>query len=83
MSLFSIISLKYSNFIRIVLWIDCHICDYRLFPWGNSETPKGEHRMNIWQGDFPIENTEDDGYLATCPVSDYKIIRITFQALQC
>lgn len=29
----------------------------RLFPWGNNVTPRGEHRMNIWQGDFPANNT--------------------------
>ncbi len=31
--------------------------------------PKGEHRMNIWQGDFPKENTAEDGYKTTAPVS--------------
>lgn len=29
----------------------------RLFPWGNAPTPKGQHYMNIWQGDFPNTNT--------------------------
>lgn len=43
--------------------------DDRLFPWGNKETPKGEHRMNIWQGAFPEENSKEDGYHATCPVT--------------
>ncbi|RUS77027.1 hypothetical protein EGW08_015207 [Elysia chlorotica] len=41
----------------------------RLFPWGNSLTPKGEHWMNIWQGEFPSSNTEEDGYGTTAPVS--------------
>lgn len=43
----------------------------RLFPWGNNPNPKGEHWMNIWQGDFPVQNTLDDGYLGTAPVSTY------------
>ena len=43
----------------------------RLFPWGNSPMPKGEHRMNIWQGRFPKENTLEDGYLSTGPVDSY------------
>ncbi len=43
----------------------------RLFPWGNKPTPKGEHWMNIWQGDFPLENTLADGYLGAAPVSVY------------
>ena len=29
----------------------------KLFPWGNDLEPDGEHRMNVWQGKFPTENT--------------------------
>lgn len=43
----------------------------RLFPWGNNPTPKGEHWMNIWQGEFPKRNTMEDGFLSTAPVSSY------------
>lgn len=43
----------------------------RLFPWGNNLTPKGEHWMNIWQGDFPNTNTEEDGYGTTAPVTAF------------
>ncbi|XP_063406520.1 formylglycine-generating enzyme-like [Mytilus trossulus] len=41
----------------------------RLYPWGNSENPKKEHWMNIWHGEFPKENTVEDGYDSTCPVT--------------
>ncbi len=41
----------------------------RLYPWGNSEMPKNKHSMNIWQGDFPKENTAEDGFATTAPVS--------------
>ncbi len=41
------------------------------FPWGDEREPGGEHRMNIWQGTFPSENTLADGYLGTCPVDHY------------
>ncbi|XP_066284909.1 formylglycine-generating enzyme-like [Branchiostoma lanceolatum] len=44
----------------------------RLYPWGNNPMPKGEHRMNIWQGKFPEVNTEEDGYVSTAPVTSYK-----------
>ena len=44
----------------------------RLHPWGNKEMPRGEHRMNIWQGVFPTNNTEDDGYAGTAPVDTYQ-----------
>src|SRR5699024_5688147 len=29
----------------------------RAFPWGDELEPDGEHRMNVWQGDFPRHNT--------------------------
>lgn len=42
------------------------------FPWGNDrESPDGGHHMNVWQGDFPRDNTLDDGYLTTAPVRTY------------
>ena len=43
----------------------------RLFPWGNKENPRGEHWMNIWQGQFPTTNTLEDGYASTAPVDTY------------
>lgn len=42
------------------------------FPWGNDLHPDGEHRCNIWQGDFPAHNTADDGYRATAPVNAFE-----------
>ena len=39
----------------------------RRYPWGDELEPDGEHRCNIWQGDFPARNTADDGYLGTAP----------------
>ncbi len=41
------------------------------FPWGDEREPGGEHRMNVWQGTFPSENTLEDGYLGTCPVAEF------------
>lgn len=43
----------------------------RLFPWGNTVNPKGKHWMNIWHGQFPNENTKDDGYEMTAPVTEF------------
>lgn len=43
----------------------------RRFPWGNTLTPNGEHRCNVWQGEFPTLNTAEDGYAGTCPVDEY------------
>ncbi|XP_054288992.1 formylglycine-generating enzyme [Macrosteles quadrilineatus] len=43
----------------------------RRYPWGNSVLPKGEHRMNIWQGEFPHNNTAEDGFVSTAPVHQF------------
>lgn len=46
--------------------------EQKRFPWGDELRPEGEHRCNIWQGTFPDENTGDDGYLGTAPVTEYE-----------
>ncbi len=45
--------------------------DGAVFPWGNDLQPAGEHRMNVWQGTFPQQNTLDDGFLGTAPVDAF------------
>ena len=42
------------------------------YAWGDELTPGGEHQCNIWQGAFPDDNSADDGYKGTAPVSAYK-----------
>jgi formylglycine-generating enzyme required for sulfatase activity len=41
------------------------------YPWGDDLTPGGEHRCNIWQGEFPAKNTGEDGFLGTAPVDAF------------
>jgi formylglycine-generating enzyme required for sulfatase activity len=41
------------------------------YPWGDELTPGGKHRMNVFQGRFPSENTGDDGFLGTAPVDAF------------
>ena len=43
----------------------------KLYPWGDKLRPEGEHRCNIWQGEFPVKDTADDGYAGTCPVEAF------------
>ncbi|MXN16588.1 SUMF1/EgtB/PvdO family nonheme iron enzyme [Pseudooceanicola sp. GBMRC 2024] len=43
----------------------------RAFPWGNPMMPGGLHRMNTWQGDFPVRNSGLDGHVGTAPVTAY------------
>ena len=41
------------------------------YAWGDELMPGGGPQANIWQGEFPIENTMEDGYLRTSPVRSY------------
>jgi formylglycine-generating enzyme len=44
----------------------------RRYPWGDDLLgPKNIHLCNIWQGDFPSRNTEDDGFLGPAPVRSF------------
>ncbi|TNC21002.1 formylglycine-generating enzyme family protein [Amycolatopsis alkalitolerans] len=45
--------------------------DQARYPWGDELTPGGEHRCNIWQGRFPVHNTEEDGFTGTAPVDAF------------
>ena len=54
----------------------------KLYPWGDKLRPNGQHRCNIWQGDFPRHDTAEDGYAGTCPVeafppNDYGLYSMT------
>ncbi len=41
------------------------------FAWGSEFTPGGRHMANTWQGAFPHENLEADGYPRTSPVTAF------------
>jgi sulfatase modifying factor 1 len=41
------------------------------FPWGEEREPAGGHRMNVFQGQFPANDTGEDGWIGTCPVGTY------------
>jgi formylglycine-generating enzyme required for sulfatase activity len=45
--------------------------DRKKYPWGDEMKPEGKWIANVWQGDFPLENTREDGFLATAPVGSY------------
>jgi len=46
--------------------------EQRRYPWGDSLTPRNEHRCNIWQGEFPHHNSMEDGHLGTAAVDAYR-----------
>ncbi len=43
-----------------------------VYPWGNSKLDKDKPQANYWQGMFPYENTQKDGFLNTAPVRSYE-----------
>jgi formylglycine-generating enzyme required for sulfatase activity len=43
-------------------------CD---FAWGDELTPGGKHQANTWQGSFPHENLNTDGFERTSPVTAF------------
>lgn len=46
--------------------------DQAKYPWGDDEVSAGGWRANIWQGQFPQLNTEEDGFLTTAPVRSFE-----------
>jgi formylglycine-generating enzyme required for sulfatase activity len=43
----------------------------KIYPWGNTRNPEGQWLNNIWQGEFPVENTVEDGHRGTAPVGSF------------
>lgn len=43
----------------------------KLYSWGDEFQPDGKWMANIWQGEFPIKNTEEDGFAGIAPVSKF------------
>ena len=41
------------------------------FAWGDELTPEGRHMANVWQGEFPWQNLESDGFAWTSPVGTF------------
>lgn len=45
--------------------------DRRPYVWGSEKMPGGKFQANIWQGEFPVKNTAQDGFAATAPVGSF------------
>jgi formylglycine-generating enzyme required for sulfatase activity len=41
------------------------------FAWGDELVPNGVHHANTWQGAFPYENSQEDGFVRTSPVGHF------------
>jgi sulfatase modifying factor 1 len=45
--------------------------DGATYAWGEELSPGGRWMANTWQGEFPLDNTGQDGYEGTAPVGRY------------
>ena len=45
--------------------------DGKAYPWGDAANPEGRFLANTWQGQFPHENLNEDGYEGTSPVDAF------------
>jgi formylglycine-generating enzyme required for sulfatase activity len=45
--------------------------DGAVFTWGDEPAPEGRPPANTWQGEFPWQNLELDGYAGTSPVGTF------------
>jgi sulfatase modifying factor 1 len=48
----------------------------KVYTWGDDFKVNDIYKANFWQGIFPVENTQDDGFLATSPVGYFGKNRI-------
>lgn len=46
--------------------------DRKTYVWGDEYTPGGRQQANTWQGRFPWENLEEDGFRGTSPVGSFR-----------
>ncbi|MDX2277480.1 MAG: formylglycine-generating enzyme family protein [Hyphomonadaceae bacterium] len=43
-----------------------------LYIWGDDPHPNGQQRANSWQGLFPVQNTQEDGFRGVAPVGCFE-----------
>ena len=42
-----------------------------IYSWGSEKATEGKQKCNIWNGNFPFENTLSDGYERSAPVKSF------------
>jgi formylglycine-generating enzyme required for sulfatase activity len=47
--------------------------DRKKYGWGDELTPKKKWQCNIWQGNFPLQNTREDGFERAAPVGSFPV----------
>jgi formylglycine-generating enzyme required for sulfatase activity len=46
--------------------------EQQMYVWGDEPVDEGAQKLNIWQGRFPVENTKEDGFDRTSPVTRFE-----------
>ncbi len=46
--------------------------EQKMYAWGDELHPEGKHRCNIWQGNFPLANTAEDGHVGPAPAKSFR-----------
>ena len=80
-----VVQVSYNDALAYCRWAGCRLpteaewefaarggLEEKNFPWGDELEPGGEHRCNVWQGEFPERDVGDDGYRGTCPVDAFE-----------
>jgi formylglycine-generating enzyme required for sulfatase activity len=44
----------------------------KVYTWGDEFTPRGRFMANTWQGQFPWQNLEQDGFARTSPAGSFR-----------
>ena len=50
--------------------------DEKAYAWGDEFLPGDKHMANTWQGEFPWQNLQSDGYARTSPVDAFPAERL-------
>jgi formylglycine-generating enzyme required for sulfatase activity len=45
--------------------------DRKLYCWGDKQKPGGKWMCNVWQGEFPLRNTAEDGFAGMATVGSF------------
>ena len=47
--------------------------DRKTYCWGDELTPNKKWQCNIWQGNFPVQNSKEDGFEGAAPVGSFPV----------
>lgn len=79
-----VVHVTYDDVLAYAQWVDKRLpteaeweraarggLDRKPYVWGDEFMPEGQHMANTFQGNFPDQNNNEDGYIATSPVRSF------------